>query len=339
VQVKKVEAPVCRRLFGAKPGATGRSDPSALLSNFFVLHSHQKERLRFHWPSPAGAVRVRSFMALPIKLISTDFDGTFFAEFENPPVPPVLQTLIGTMQERGARWVINTGRDLSGLLESLGRSHLSIHPDFLVVVEREIYVRHDSQYLECEAWNRACTAAHRQLFERVRPDLPRLTAWVRQRFSATLYEDIYSPLCFIAEKNEDAEAIHKYLDDYCREVPGLMVVRNDVYARFSHRDYNKGSALAEIARLLKVSPDETFAAGDHFNDLPMLALRHARWLAAPGNAIDVVKDSVRRQNGYVSRFQNGLGVADGLEFCLKRATVLGFVDLVDSRDRRNWDKI
>jgi HAD superfamily hydrolase (TIGR01484 family) len=270
-------------------------------------------------------------MALPIKLISTDFDGTLFAEFENPPVPPALQTLIGTMQERGARWVINTGRDLSGLLESLGRAHLSIRPDFLVVVEREIYARHDAQYIECEAWNRACTEAHRQLFERVRPDLPRLTGWVRQRFNATLYEDIYSPLCFIAEKNQDAEAIHKYLDDYCREVPGLMVVRNDVYARFSHRDFNKGSALGEIARQLKVSNEETFAAGDHLNDLPMLSREHARWLAAPANAIDAVKAAVRRQNGYVSQFRNGHGVADSLEFSLKRATVLGFVDLVGGR--------
>jgi hypothetical protein len=26
-------------------------------------------------------------MTLPIKLISTDFDGTLFAEFESPPIP------------------------------------------------------------------------------------------------------------------------------------------------------------------------------------------------------------------------------------------------------------
>ncbi len=270
-------------------------------------------------------------MALPIKLISTDFDGTLFAEFENPPVPPALQTILGQLQGRGARWVINTGRDLSSLLESLGRAHLPVKPDFLVVVEREIYVRRDSQYLECEAWNRACSEAHRQLFERVRPDLTRLTAWVRQRFSATLYEDSYSPLCLIAEKNQDAEAIHQYLDGYCREVPGLTVVRNDVYARFSHRDFNKGSALGEIARLLSVGREETFAAGDHFNDLPMLLREHARWLVAPANAIDPVKDAVRRQNGYVSQLLHGHGVADGLEFCLKRATVLGLVDLMGSR--------
>lgn len=267
-------------------------------------------------------------MALPIKLISTDFDGTLFAEFENPPVPLALQRIIGQLQDHGARWVINTGRDLSSLMESLGRAHLAIKPDFLVVVEREVYVHRESRYVEHEEWNRACTEAHKEIFERVRPDLPRLTAWVHEHFSATLYEDCYSPLCLIAEKNQDAEAIHRYLDDYCKEVPGLTVVRNDVYARFSHRNFNKGSALAEIARLLKVTNEETFAAGDHLNDLPMLSREHARWLVAPANAVDSVKASVRRQNGYVSALLHGHGVAEGLEFCLKRAAVLNFVDMV-----------
>jgi HAD superfamily hydrolase (TIGR01484 family) len=270
-------------------------------------------------------------MALPIKLISTDFDGTLFAEFENPPVPLALQRIIGQVQDHGARWVINTGRDLSSLLESLGRAHLPIKPDFLVAVEREIYVRRDSQFVEWEPWNRACAEAHRQLFERVRPDLPRLTAWIRGHFGVTLYEDSYSPLCFIADTNEDAAAIHHYLDDYCRDVPGLTVVRNDVYARFSHRNFNKGSALGEIARLLNVTSEHTFAAGDHLNDLPMLSLDHARWLVAPDNAVDTVKASVRLQNGYVSRLPHGHGVADGLEFCLKRAAVLSFVDLTGGR--------
>ena len=270
-------------------------------------------------------------MSLPIKLISTDFDGTLFAEFENPPVPIALQKSIAQLQEKGARWVINTGRDLSSLLESLGRARLEIKPDYLVVVEREIYVRRDSQFVECREWNRACEEAHRRLFAVVQPDLPRLTSWVRERFNATLYEDIYSPFCFIAESNADADAIHQYLNDYCEGMPGLTVVRNDVYARFSHLDFNKGSALGEIARLLKVYRDETFAAGDHYNDLPMLLSRYARWLVAPDNAIDTVKTAVRRQNGYVSRHLHGHGVADGLEFCLKRAAVLSFVDLVGGR--------
>ena len=280
-------------------------------------------------PAALGLPRL---MSLPIKLISTDFDGTLFAEFENPPVPLALQKSIAQLQEKGARWVINTGRDLSSLMESLGRARLDIKPDYLVVVEREIYARHDSQFVECSEWNRACEAAHRELFAIVQPDLHRLTTWVRERFNATLYEDVYSPFCFIAESNADADAIHQYLNDYCEGIPELTVVRNDVYARFSHRDYNKGSSLGEIARMLKVTREETFAAGDHYNDLPMLVSDYARWLVAPDNAIDTVKSAVRRQNGYVSRHLHGHGVADGLEFCLKRAAMLGFVDLVGGRE-------
>ena len=58
-------------------------------------------------------------MKPPIKLISTDFDGTLHTDFENPPVPVVLESLIGALQQRGVVWVINTGRDLTSLMESL----------------------------------------------------------------------------------------------------------------------------------------------------------------------------------------------------------------------------
>jgi HAD superfamily hydrolase (TIGR01484 family) len=253
---------------------------------------------------------------MPIRLVSTDFDGTLFAEFENPPVALALQCLIGQLQARGGKWVINTGRDLSSLLETLGRSHLAVKPDFLVVVEREIYLHHESEYVEHGTWNRACHEAHAELFQRVRRDVPRLRAWVEARFAATIYEDAYSPFCLIAERIQDADAIHEHLADYCREVPDLDVMRNDVYSRFCHRDFNKGTALAEIAGQLRLQPAETFAAGDHLNDLPMLSRRYAHWLAAPANAVETVKAAVRAQNGYVSELPHGHGVAEGLQFFL-----------------------
>jgi hypothetical protein len=259
-------------------------------------------------------------METPIKLISTDFDGTLLAEFENPPVPLALQDLIGHLQARGAKWVINTGRDLSSLLETLGRAHLAIKPDFLVVVEREIYRHHQSEYVEHRSWNRACHDAHAELFQRVILDVPRLRAWVEARFAATIYEDAFSPFCLIAERIQDADVIHDYLTAYCREVPKLNVMRNDVYSRFCHEAYDKGTALAEIAGELHVTAAETFAAGDHLNDLPMLTRQHAHWLAAPSNAIDIVKSAVRRQNGHVSAFAHGHGVADGLQTFLDRCS-------------------
>ncbi|MBI3192418.1 MAG: HAD family phosphatase [Pedosphaera parvula] len=256
-------------------------------------------------------------MALPIQLVSTDFDGTLFAEFENPPVPQSLQAIIGSLQARGVRWVINTGRDLSSLMETLGRAHLSIHPDYLVIVEREIYQREGSRYVELEEWNNHCTRSHQDLFARVRPDVQRLMDWINERFVATLYEDPYSPFCLIAESNHDADSILTFLEDYARSIPHLSVVRNDVYARFSHDAFNKGTALAEIARVTGIDRGQIVAAGDHINDLPMLRTEHARWLIAPANAVDAVKESVLQQDGYVSHQPYGHGVARGLEFVLE----------------------
>jgi len=283
-----------------------------------MLSLRKRGMAREDWVSRRQS-RAASTMSLPIKLISTDFDGTIFAEFENPPIPEAVQRLIGDLQSRGAKWVINTGRDMSSLMEALARSGIPVEPDYLVLVEREVYCHADSQYLGLEEWNAACTRAHAELFARVREDVPRIVAWISARFHARLYEDAYSPFCLIAGNSGDADVIHNYLTEYSLGIPHLTVVRNDVYARFSHEAFNKGTALAEITRRLGLTPEVVFAAGDWLNDLPMLSRRYARWLAAPGNAVEPVKQAVREQGGHVSDLLHGHGVAEGLEVCLGRA--------------------
>lgn len=256
-------------------------------------------------------------MTAPIKLISTDFDGTIFAEFENPPIPLKLQELIGNLQSRGVKWVINTGRDMSSLMVALARAQISIQPDFLVLVEREIQIHDGVRYTGLEEWNSACTQAHEELFAQVRLDVPRITEWINARFHATVYSDPYSPFCLIAGNNGDADTINAYLEAYCQTIPNLVSVRNDVYIRFSHAAFNKGTALEKLSRRLGITPAEVFAAGDHLNDLPMLSKRYAHWLAAPQNAIAPVKALIQSQQGYVSDLPQGNGIADALTRCLE----------------------
>lgn len=257
-------------------------------------------------------------MSLPIKLISTDFDGTLFAEFENPPIPARFAELIGDLQRRGAKWVINTGREMSSLMESLARAGLEVRPDFLVLVEREIYQHNGARYVPVEPWNTACREDHEQLFDRVRPEVAGLMDWVNERFDATVYADAWSPFCLIARNTQDADVVHNRLDGFCRQFPELTVVRNDVYARFSHVNYNKGTALAELMRRLEVTNAEVLAAGDHLNDLPMLQSKFSRHLVAPSNAIPAVKELVEKQNGFVSQQPCGHGVVEGMENALRR---------------------
>jgi hypothetical protein len=255
-------------------------------------------------------------MSTPIKLISTDFDGTLFAEFENPPIPGELLQLIGGLQQQGATWVINTGREMSSLMETLARADMPLHPDYLVLVEREIHSRQQSRFLPLEDWNAACTRTHADLFAQIQPALPRVVEWINQHFDAAIYEDAYSPLCLIARDNHQMDSIHEYLNEFCRTMPNLTVVRNDVYARFSHGKYNKGSALAEIARRLSIKREQILAVGDHLNDLPMLSRDYVQFMAAPANAIPVVKDAVREGGGFVSLRSHGHGVADAIKYYL-----------------------
>jgi HAD superfamily hydrolase (TIGR01484 family) len=256
-------------------------------------------------------------MTSPLLLLSTDFDGTIFAEFENPPVPLRLERLIGRLQAAGGKWVINTGREMGSLMEALGRARLSVKPDFLVLVEREIFLHENQRYVALKDWNDACERDHTELFARVKPEVPRLFNWVETRFKATLYEDPWSPFCLIAQSAADAEAVHQYLDGFCAEVPGLVVVRNDVYVRFSHAAYNKGTALRELSRRLGICPANILAAGDHMNDIPMLQPEVAGRLVTPLNGIPLIRDLVLSHGGYVATQHCGHGVADALE------TVLG----------------
>src|SRR3954453_2654358 len=131
-------------------------------------------------------VRFLESIEPPIKLISTDFDGTLHADHEDPPVPHDLQELIASLQVRGAKWIINTGRDLGSLMETLGRAHLRIKPDYVVVVEREIYYHQETGFLEHAPWNTRCRALHEELFLRVTRDVPRLAEWVNVRNRATV---------------------------------------------------------------------------------------------------------------------------------------------------------
>jgi len=220
-------------------------------------------------------------MILPIQLISTDFDGTLFSEHEDPPNP---QEVADTPTRfAGARCEVghHTGRDMSSLMEALPMPCILPRPDYLVLVEREIHVRDGLQYQSLEPWNSQCASDHAELFAR-----SSRTCHVWQNGSTCAFaprsiKTTIHPFCLIAGNHRDADVIHDYLIQYCLTVPKLTVVRNDVYARFSHEAYDKGTALAEITRHLGLSRAQVFAAGDHFNDLPMLSSKHASWLAAP----------------------------------------------------------
>lgn len=256
------------------------------------------------------------------RLISTDFDGTIFDPSDPELIPRDLLNHLDAARARGTHWVINTGRHLESLMQDLAALDRSVTPDFVVSVERYIHRRNGSGFEEHAAWNRSCQRDHDVLFQHAQPHMERLRNQIAEAMSATLSSDEWSPLAIVTHNSEDAETVYRWSQEISEAVENLCIVRNGNYFRFSHVNYSKGTTLREIARLLDLDPEKVFAAGDHYNDFPMLEGVHARHVAAPSNAIPEVKDLVRRAGGHVSRYPCGRGVLDALRRIEKRKNSL-----------------
>ena len=246
------------------------------------------------------------------RILSTDFDGTIHEDFGHSPIPTAFWDRLQLLRTAGVVWVINTGRDLTSLMESMGRAHSPFMPDYVVAVEREIY-RHSGGHFEpVEPWNTRCHADHREAFQRHAASIRQLMQTIEQEHDATLYDDVWSPLCVIARSNRQMDEIQVILEVFCQQAKELAVVRNDVYVRLSHRHYSKGTALQEIQLLTGIPPERTLAAGDHLNDLSMLRPEIARYLVTPANGISVIRKQVLAGGGYVASENAGLGTLEGL---------------------------
>ncbi len=248
-----------------------------------------------------------------IQLLSTDFDGTLVNHEGRPPVSTTLFTAIAEVQKRGGLWAVNTGRELHHIVEGLAEFAFPVEPDYVLTAEREVFHRSPAgKWQDYGDWNQRCTAAHDELFNvagklllDIEAFLPRIPGTQRISMGGRL-------IGLVTVTEEDMDNFCDFLERERLQVPGFAFMRNSVYLRFCHEDYSKGSALGELARLLGLTPDEIFATGDHFNDIPMLDGRYAKWVACPGNAVEAVRDTVRRAGGYLAKGACSDGVVEAL---------------------------
>jgi hydroxymethylpyrimidine pyrophosphatase-like HAD family hydrolase len=248
-----------------------------------------------------------------LRLICTDFDGTI-AEPDGRPISPIFFERLQAWRALGpVVWVINTGRTFESLQEDLVARKAPVWPDWVVAIEREIWLVRDRRAIGWLEWNRKCQVLHAQLFASVTPLWKLIEDFVARHTRAELVEDAGSPLGIIASSDEEADEIAAFMDPLLKNWPMLVAVRNSIYFRFSHKFYHKGVCLEAITNGLGILTTQTFLAGDHMNDLPMFDRRYARHLACPNNAVDAVKARVREIGGYVAKADVAEGTVEALD--------------------------
>lgn len=249
-----------------------------------------------------------------IRLLSTDFDGTLVAHQSDPVLDAACMELIGELQRGGALWAINTGRSRELLESGLVDFDFPVRPDFILTSERDVFrpAPEGDAWEPFGDWNERVAKDHAELFSSSTSILGEVLDFVQQRTRARIVHATHGPEGLIAQDEEEMARIIEFIDEARAAHPKFHYQHNTVYLRFCHADYHKGAALGELQRLLEISPAQTFAAGDHANDISMLDGRFAKLPACPGNAIEPVKEAVRKAGGFVSDRCCGAGVHEAL---------------------------
>ena len=265
----------------------------------------------------------------PVLLISTDFDGTLVEHGNPAPFSPELVEILRFLRGRGVRWAINTGRNLPWMVDGLATFSLPIHPDFAITAEREIHepAPNGNGWRDLGDWNAVCRQRHETLFEAAAPLLAEIIRHVERetkaeaRFArhtgpgeANKTRDPRELAGVVATSDAEMDRIVAFVDGLRGSVPDFSYQRNSIYLSFCHQAYDKGTALAALARSIGVPRESVFAIGDHQNDLPMLTGEHAGHVACPGNSIAQVKTAVHAAGGYVAEAGYSAGVIEALRY-------------------------
>ena len=262
--------------------------------------------------SPLTSRAATSKGELPLRLLSLDFDGTMVGPWLDgkAAVSEELVRCLAALRKGGALLAINTGRNLA--LVDQGMELFPAIPDFALTTEREIFLRTRQGWEPLSEWNERCYQDHEELYTEAAILLAEIEAYISNERQARSYREHGRMVGLIAQNNDEMDRIVEYLRLKCRRVSSLSFQRNSIYLRFCHAIYHKGSVLRALQTHLGIQPRETFAAGDNFNDLPMLDPEIAHHLACPANSVEEVKEAVRRHGGYVAEQAGGDGVAEAL---------------------------
>lgn len=249
-----------------------------------------------------------------IRLLSTDFDGTLADNLHPRSCVPTLDYELAEAVRGGALWAVNTGRSLESALEGLRGLGASVSPDYILTSERHIH-KPDGMggWHDYGDWNEICGEHHELLFKESGIFFDRITTLVDSHEGVAFQQNSTGvPEGLVASSEEELDQLIAELESLSDRPEDFHYQRSNIYLRFCHRRYDKGSALAELSRLIDMPTSEILAVGDHQNDLPMLFGEVAAMVACPSNAHPSVKEAVLRVGGHVSELPAGEGTAEAI---------------------------
>lgn len=248
-------------------------------------------------------------------VLSFDFDGTLVCPKSDPQLDPKFFEVIRRLRDRGWLWGVNTGRSQMQMLSGFLEGDFPFLPDYLIARERELYTPGAlNRWIPVAEWNKRSDKDHKKVYRKSKKFIKMVREHVEQETSAKWVTEEGDPAGIVATSVEEMAEILAFIDTEISKYENLAYLRNTIYLRFSHKDYHKGSSLAEIARRCNVDKEQVFTIGDGHNDIDMLHKDYAGMIACPANADEEVKQHVREQGGYVCKERASLGAIEAMDY-------------------------
>ncbi|HKS34951.1 MAG TPA: Cof-type HAD-IIB family hydrolase [Enterobacteriaceae bacterium] len=246
-----------------------------------------------------------------IKLVITDLDGTFLnshGEYDKK----AFEKTWAIMASKGVHFAACTGKQCERVEELFGE----YSKDIWIVGDSATRIKHNGEFAFQSLINNASgleiintlqEASSTHVIIACTPD----GAIVRSDVPQRLKDKVRRSYARMIETNDFATVKSDFVkitvfdeQGHCPQTrPHLSPFENDVYIVVSEAAWidiagygvHKGSTVQKLQDILKVSPEETMAFGDGYNDLELFA--QADYSFAMRNAFDEVKNAARFVTG------------------------------------------
>ncbi|SDY78631.1 hypothetical protein SAMN05421736_103300 [Evansella caseinilytica] len=248
------------------------------------------------------------------KVVFLDIDGTILNDSKE--IPKSTKTAVSRLHEQGIHVAIATGRGptmLQAIMKELGMtSYVSFNGSYVVLNGDVVYTEPLSKNKMIELELSAKQQGHPMVFlsekdmyanHEDHPFIHEGMGSLKQaypEYHATFHRenDIYQALLFLEEKDTEwAEVTHDHFD-YVRWHKKAV----DVLPKGG----SKAKGIQEMLKVMKVSPENTYAFGDGLNDIEML--QYVGTGVAMGNAVPEAKQAAK----FVTKHVEEDGVYHGL---------------------------
>ncbi len=241
-----------------------------------------------------------------MKLVATDFDGTFCSY--GGGVPEANLAAVKKWQEAGHKFGINTGRGI-GLIGLELEKYETLAPDFLICNNGAVIVDGKGEILASLVYPQDVLRGVLSLPQFAEGSDPLLIITERETFSlrpnpdvelgigvmpeVTLAEAKAMPgvvqLSMRCETTEAAEAVARSVHDAFPQLSGNI---NRNYLDLNMEGANKAAGIARLLAVTgwQVAPEDLFVIGDDKNDLPAIERYHGYTVET---AADFMKQAAR----------------------------------------------